>query len=65
MNIIPYKEDILPKNEHGNLHGYCIYYWYGCNVLMSKGYYTNGIETGYWEEYNMKAKLTEKIYVIP
>ena len=55
------KEDIEPKNEHGQLHGLCIYYWDNGNV-MYKLRYVNGVQYGLRERYKSDGKLWYKDY---
>jgi len=58
------KEDIIPKNEKNQPHGYCEVYWWN-NNLYSKCVYINGKENGFEEFYLFDdGKLTEKNYYL-
>ena len=39
--------NLQPKNEDGELHGYCTTYYN--DVLTSCGHYVNGVEHGRWD----------------
>ena len=57
------KEDIEPKNEYGQLHGVCIYYYNNGNVWI-KERFVNGVQHGIRERYFNNGKLWSKEYWI-
>jgi antitoxin component YwqK of YwqJK toxin-antitoxin module len=57
------KEDITPRNENGERHGY--WEWYYDNGQLSyKGNYVNGKLHGYWESYYSNGQLAYKGFYI-
>ena len=57
-------ESILPVDEDGQFHGYCIYYWYIINKLMSHGNCIHNKDVGYWCDYNTNGVLKIKTFYI-
>jgi hypothetical protein len=55
------KEDIAPRNDKGELHGYCEFYF---NNFAYKCFYHNGIRIGYMEYYFYNRNLCGKLFYI-
>ena len=57
------KEDITPRNEKGQRHGYWERYWSN-GKLWHKGNYINGKCVGYWEFHYLDGGIMFKEYFI-
>ena len=54
-------ENITPRNNKLDRHGYWEVYWTNGNIAY-KGYYINGEQVGYWEYYKFNGELEEQIF---
>ena len=58
------KKDIRPKNDKGQPHGLCEYYWWN-GQLYSRCVYINGNKNGFAEFYwGDDGKLSHKTYFL-
>jgi len=53
------KEDLTPRNNKGQKHGYCEFY-YSNGDIGYKGNYINDNAHGYWEAYHRNGNIRYK-----
>jgi hypothetical protein len=52
-----FKQDIEPKNDKGEWHGYQEWYTYINTILTLRGMYKNDIDLGYQERHWVEATI--------